>query len=315
MDLGRMSEQHFFGKKGWEKEDRSIPYTKETPWDYLVRLQGVQKERAKEYLAKRDDPICIFCGVREDNLDNLTIHHFDCNPRNNKRWNVALAHMPHNVGYWHRKDKAAFVHLPIPTQPVERESKQEASENTEPALPKDLTDKIKEMSQNETGKVQASQPIQSRERESVTSATRVVERDAARVRVSTTPWAAKEGEKSERMYRLFYGWVNDPEHGPFRGGRVMAWDDFCFLAPGQIGLGHVLAYTRYAREMCMSGPLHRWKDANTGTWLVRNNRIPIKAIRPVVLDEIANSEYSITCPACGGVYPTYDLFMDHKCEP
>jgi len=90
------------GKKmcGWEL-DEGLPMKEK--WEFLVRLQGKQKDKAKQYVADRDGKQCCFCGIEEQNLDALTIHHRDGVQSHNHRSNLRLAHLGHNTSWYHRK--------------------------------------------------------------------------------------------------------------------------------------------------------------------------------------------------------------------
>jgi len=100
------------GKKmcGWEL-DEGLPMIEK--WEFLVRLQGKQKDKAKQYVADRDGKECCFCGIEEQNLDALTIHHRDGIESHNHRSNLRLAHLGHNTSWYHRK-KGLQVQSSVP---------------------------------------------------------------------------------------------------------------------------------------------------------------------------------------------------------
>lgn len=86
-------------ENGWEKEDRSRVLF---PWEYLVRLRHQHAIDAKQYLATRDDAKCALCNVEvQDIFTELEFDHIDGNNRNNRRWNLRLAHHICNVTAYH----------------------------------------------------------------------------------------------------------------------------------------------------------------------------------------------------------------------
>ena len=76
-------------KNGWEEDRSGIHF----PWELLVRLRDENLIAAKTYLAARDGRKCTLCGMSVQNiLKELELDHADENQRNNKRWNLRLAH-------------------------------------------------------------------------------------------------------------------------------------------------------------------------------------------------------------------------------
>jgi hypothetical protein len=84
---------------------------------------------------------------------------------------------------------------------------------------------------------------------------------------STTPWSAREGEKSDLMRARWDAWIGDFEHGPFRsvGGVIRAWT-LARMAVRALGIGSSITYRRYIEEDSF-GPLEVYKD--DGVLMVR----------------------------------------------
>jgi hypothetical protein len=102
-------------ENGWEQEDREkILYS----WEHLVRLRGNNKKIAKEYLAERDGRKCQLCKITvQDIHKELELDHIDTNHRNNKRWNLRLAHHSCN------STEYKFQRQPAPSMPESERGK------------------------------------------------------------------------------------------------------------------------------------------------------------------------------------------------
>jgi hypothetical protein len=95
-------------ENAWEQEDKDKILHR---WELLVRLRGNSKRIAKEYLAARDGRRCQLCKMMvQDTHRELELDHIDANHRNNRRWNLRLAHHSCNsAGYRFQRQPAPSV--------------------------------------------------------------------------------------------------------------------------------------------------------------------------------------------------------------
>jgi hypothetical protein len=75
------------------------------------------------------------------------------------------------------------------------------------------------------------------------------------------PWSSREGEKHDVMRARWDAWINDLEHGPFKGqGGIIRLRNLAAMAVHALGLGSSNTYRRYVEEDCSGGPLEIFRN-------------------------------------------------------
>lgn len=199
------------GRRGWESEDKNAPLF---PWENLVRLREDKRKDAIEYLVARDDPFCVFCSgdivKRPDGEWETDIDHMDRNTRNNKRWNLRLAHHGCNSTDGNNLRQSQ----PAPSMPAMPESERVSSVCGEEARDAIASGKVGEYAFH-----------------------------------ATRPWRNREGEKHDAERAGWNKWIRNLENGPFEGiGAVISLDALSKMAVHGVGMGSSKVYRVYAEE-------------------------------------------------------------------
>jgi hypothetical protein len=199
------------GRRGWESEDKKVILFS---WENLVRLRDNKRKEAIDYLVKRDEPFCIFCTgdivKRPDGKWETDIDHIDRNTRNNKRWNLRLAHHGCNSTDGNNLHQSQ----PAPSMPATLESERESSVGAEAVRDAIGSGKMGEY--------------------------------AFRL---TRPWKNREGEKHDAERPGWNKWVRDLKNGPFEGiGAIISLDALSKMAVHGVGMGSSKTYRVFAEE-------------------------------------------------------------------
>ncbi len=227
-------EENSVKKKGWELEDTNrIRFS----WENIVLLRGRRLKQAKSYLFERDGDQCAFCespvnGPPE--FHGTDVDHIDEVRRNNRRWNLRLAHHDCNAIISQRNRNAHALSM---LSEGEREKSMRAAELNR--TPRAFRGGVG------TEKISDTYPGWGSE------------------------WSNREGEKSDVMHARYDAWINDMERGPFRDvGALIRLQDLADMAPRMLGIGRSQTYRKYIKEDRF-GPLEVFRDYEAGGLWVR----------------------------------------------
>jgi 5-methylcytosine-specific restriction endonuclease McrA len=114
-------------ENAWQQEDRKKILHK---WELLVRLRGNSKRIAKEYLAERDGRRCQLCKMMVQDIHReLELDHIDADQRNNRWWNLRLAHHSCNSAAYR------FQRQPAPSMPDRERGKIDSVRGEKDGIP------------------------------------------------------------------------------------------------------------------------------------------------------------------------------------